>query len=248
MHGQDVFGYQTVRPLARFGFTHYFWDMHIETIIRTWAVIALILILALLARYTLQKKDGVGQFLVLSFVNWFKDLSIQTLGRFYYVHFAMVTALFTFILMCNAISIIPWLEEPTKDLNTTLAVGLISFLYAQANAIKTHGLKEYIKGYFAPFILMFPLNVIGNIASIVSISFRLFGNIFGGSIISQLYTQAIAGNVLSEMLGILSGINITITLFFGLFEGFIQAFVFAMLSLTYLSMAIASSEAQGSES
>jgi F-type H+-transporting ATPase subunit a len=73
-------------------------------------------------------------------------------------------------------------------------------------------------------------------------SFRLFGNIFGGATISNIYFGAIKGSFVLETLGLFSGINIIITLFFGLFEGFLQAFVFTMLSLTYLSIAMAHAE------
>ena len=89
---------------------------------------------------------------------------------------------------------------------------------------------------------MLPLNLVGKLASIVSISFRLFGNIFGGSIISQIYFGSIKGSLLLETIGILSGVNIAITLFFTLFEGFLQAFVFAMLTLTYLSIGLQSDD------
>jgi F-type H+-transporting ATPase subunit a len=85
---------------------------------------------------------------------------------------------------------------------------------------------------------MFPLNVIGKLASIISISFRLFGNIFGGAIISRIYFGVIEGSLIGEMIGLFSGINFLIMLFFGLFEGALQAFVFSMLTLTYLSMSI----------
>ena len=130
------------------------------------------------------------------------------------------------------------MDEPTKDLNTTLALGIISFLYIQIYTVKAHGFKEYLKEYLTPFFLMLPLNIIGKLATIVSISFRLFGNIFGGSIISHIYLHAIQGSLLLETLGLTLGINLAILIFFGLFEGFLQAFVFAMLSLTYLSIAL----------
>ena len=143
-----------------------------------------------------------------------------------------------FIVLSNSLSIIPGAEEPTKDINTTLALGLISFLYVQLYAIASNGLWSYIKEFFSPFFLMLPLNVIGKLATIVSMSFRLFGNIFGGSTISAIYFNLIYGAPLYEAIGAFSGINLIIILFFGLFEGVIQAFVFAMLSLTYLAAAL----------
>ena len=95
-----------------------------------------------------------------------------------------------------------------------------------------------MKEFFRPFFLMFPINLIGHFSKIISISFRLFGNIFGGSIIMELYKNLIAGSILRETLGIFTGINFILLIFFGIFEGLIQAFVFSILTLTYLSLAI----------
>lgn len=150
-----------------------------------------------------------------------------------------------FIFLCNSVPLVPWIEEPTQDLNTTLSLGIISFLYIQFYSIKTNGLWNYTKEYFSPFFLMLPLNVIGKIASIVSLSFRLFGNIFGGVIIAKIFTSAIDGQWLYEILGIPLGI--VITLFFGLFEGALQAFVFTMLTITYLATALQSKQTNNPE-
>lgn len=97
---------------------------------------------------------------------------------------------------------------------------------------------------------MLPLNLIGKFATIISMSFRLFGNIFGGATIASIYFRLIYGSPAWEAIGSFSGINLIIMLFFGLFEGLIQAFVFAMLSLTYLATAIAhdDTEQQGATS
>ncbi len=220
-----------------FGFEHPFFIVS-HLVAHTWAILAIMTIILLLCRWVLTKKDGVTRYLILSFVNFFINLCTASLGSFSFAHFSFITALFTFILFCNTISVIPWLEEPTTDLNTTLALGLISFLYTQWVAIRAHGLGAYIKDYFSPFFIMFPLNVVGKIASVVSISFRLFGNIFGGAIISSIWFKFIEGSFLFELGGVLSGLNIGILLFFSIFEGFLQAFVFAMLSLTYLSISL----------
>lgn len=226
------------RPLKKLGLTHSFWNINSETVIYTWIVLGLILIICLLARFAIKKKYSIAGFLTLSFVKVFNNLITNTLGKFYFNHFSFITSLFSFILICNIISLIPWIDEPTTDASTTLALGLCSFLYVQISAIIAKGFKEYIKEYFAPFFLLFPLNVIGELAKIISISFRLFGNIFGGSIISKLWTTAVSGSIIKELLAILTGVNLVIVLFFILFEGFIQAFVFSMLTLTYLSVAI----------
>ncbi|NRB21473.1 F0F1 ATP synthase subunit A [Candidatus Dependentiae bacterium] len=217
---------------------HSHFRLNSETIINTWIMLGIGFLLLLPVRRLLRKKDGIARYLAISFVSSFVDLTKQTLGTLHRRHFYFITALFCFIFLCNLASIIPWVEEPTSDLNTTLALGIISFMYIQYYAIKKNGVKEYLKSYLSPFFIMLPLNIIGKLASIGSMSFRLFGNIFGGSIISKIWTKVISGSVLWESVGILSGMNLLITGFFGLFEGFLQAFVFAMLTVTYLSIAI----------
>lgn len=226
------------QPLARLGIVHPMLTLNYETVSQTWIVMLVTFGLALLARYALRYQQSISSFLIQSYAQSFIDLTQQTIGTFQAHHFYFIISLFTFILLCNIISIIPGLEEPTQDLNTTLALGVTSFLYIQIYTIQKEGFIGYLKSYLSPFFLMFPLNVVGKLASIVSISFRLFGNIFGGAIIAKLYTSAIAGSVFWELFGIVSGINIIITFFFGIFEGFLQAFVFAMLTVTYLAIAI----------
>ena len=240
----DLFNYGSWKPFARFGAQGPFWTVHSHTIVATWIMIGAIAALIILIRLLLAAKNSYVRYLSFAYVQSFIDLTQQAIGSFVYRYTVMIATIFTFVLSSSLISLIPGVEEPAKDLNTTLAIGLISFLYNQTQAIKAHGVIEYIKEYFAPFFLMFPLHIIGAAASIVSISFRLFGNIFGGAVISALYKGALGGILKWEIFGIISGLNILISVFFVLFEGFIQAFIFSMLSLTYLAIGIQSKHEQ----
>lgn len=221
-----------------FNSQHPFFNINIHTVINTWIVLVIMLVFALIARWALQRNHAITRYIYISFTRFFLDLYNQSFTSFSMAHFCFIASTFVFILLCNFVSIIPWAEEPTTDLNTTLSLGIIAFIYTQIAGIKSDGLWSYIKSYFSPFFIMMPLNLIGKLASVISISFRLFGNIFGGAIISKLWMAAISGSLLLELVGILSGINLIIVFFFGLFEGFLQAFVFTMLTLTYLSLAV----------
>lgn len=231
-------------PLNYLGIDKPLFYINAETVSATWIILIVMTALLLFLRWHLTKQDSLVRYITIQFIRAFKDLCTQTLGSFAYQHFALVTSLFLFILCCNWISLFPWIEEPTRDLNTTLALGFISFFYKEYQTIKTHGFGSYIGEFFHPFVLMFPLNVIGHFSKVISISFRLFGNIFGGSIIGQLYVNTIASSVIWEILGIITGMNLLMMVFFTLFEGFIQAFVFAMLTLTYLAIAIQDGEGE----
>ena len=206
-----------------------------EIIIHTWIIMAILALVLACVNFVLHHTK-LGRFLLMAFVSFFIDLTKQSLGMFVFKHCVFAASLFIFIGLCNMAPLIPWLEEPTRDLNTALALGIISFLYVQCVALQTQGSLSYIKSFFQPFFVMLPLNVIGKLSSIVSISFRLFGNIFGGAIITKLYFTALSGSIILESLGILTGMNFLITGFFTIFEGLLQAFVFAMLTLTYLSI------------
>ena len=227
------------QPFTKFGLTHKFWTLNTETLTSTIIVTALIITFSLYAHYVLQKKQSVSKFMILKYVQSFKNLLYQTLQSSPLNHLTFIGSLFTFIFFCNTISFVPFLEEPTKDLNTTLAFGLISFFYVQGYAIKHQGIKGYFAEFLQPFFLMMPLHIIGKITSIISLSFRLFGNVFGGYVISNLYFNTfLASSAIFQVLGLLTGVNLLLQFAFGFFEGTIQAFVFAMLTLTYLSMEI----------
>jgi F-type H+-transporting ATPase subunit a len=208
----------------------------------------------LIFRYFLRYKRGVIRYLLVSYVEGFRELTTESFGGFIYKHFVFITAIFTFILLCNWIAILPFVEEPTKDINTTLAMALVAFFYKEYYTIKTVGFKGYIDHFTHPFILMLPLNLIGHFSKIISMAFRLFGNIFGGAVITQIYYRTLAsGNAvpflpswleesIKQTFALFSGLNFALLFFFVGFEGLIQAFVFAMLSMAYLSIAIQGEE------
>jgi F-type H+-transporting ATPase subunit a len=226
------------RPFSYFGLDHPLLYLTKETIFNTWMTLVVMILLCLLGRWFLTRKDSVGRYLLLSFCDSFVDLVTQTLGLFSYNHFLMVTGIFIFVLLCNWIAILPWAEEPTQDLNTTLAFGISVFAYKEFFTIKVHGIKAYIKDFLQPFFVMLPLNIIGHFSKIISMSFRLFGNIYGGFTITNIYATFINQSIIMQIIGLVSGLNFIMLGFFTLFEGLIQAFVFAMLSLTYLAIAI----------
>lgn len=199
---------------------------NLEVMVMTWIVIVLLLLFgwASAARRGMvpNRFQVLGELLVSKLYELTEDAMGKELAKTY---FPMICALFMFLVLCNWIGIIPHLEEPTKDLNTTLSLGVLGFVIAHYVGIKTKGLKAYCKEYVQPMFFMLPLNLIGELAKIVSISFRLFGNIMGGSIII-LVVSYLSYNILLPPL---------LNAFFGFFVGAIQAFVFTMLTIVYIS-------------
>ena len=214
--------HQLVFPL--FGHNMMF---NLDAIVFTWIVMLLLLGFGVLSTRKRNIVPGPMQVVGELFVSKLYDLTEDALGREMAKTYApLVCALFMFLVLCNWIGIIPHLEEPTKDLNTPLSLGVMGFFIAHYVGIKTKGWKAYIKEYFEPFFIMMPLNLIGELAKIVSISFRLFGNIMGGAIIILVVSYLTYSILLPPFLNA----------FFGLFVGAIQAFVFTMLTVVYISV------------
>lgn len=200
---------------------------NLEVMVMTWIVIFVLLLFGYMSSKRSSVIPGrlqvIGELLVEKLYELTEDAMGEKLARTYA---PMVTALFMFLLMCNWIGIIPHMEEPTKDLNTPLSMGLMGIAVAHYVGIKTKGFKEYAKEYIEPMIFMLPLNLIDQLSKVVSISFRLFGNIMGGSIIILVVSHLVYNLLLPPFL----------FAFFGIFVGAIQAFVFTMLTIVYISM------------
>ncbi len=117
---------------------------------------------------------------------------------------------------------------PTADLNTTLALATIAFASIQYHSIRRSGLRAYLKGFLEPAAFLLPLNLVSEIALPFSMAFRLFGNMLGGAIIMGLLYS-----VLPVVVPVLPHF------YFDLFAGILQAFIFVMLTMTFISRALA---------
>ncbi len=162
-------------------------------------------------------------------VEMFSSLVEQALGKEGKKHIPMLGSLFLILWISNIIGSVPLTAEPTRDLNVPIGHMLVVLFVVHMEAIRAKGLIEYLKTYNEPFIVMMPLNVIGELAKGVSLSFRLFGNILGGAIIVMVISYLTKYTI----------IPVPLNMFFGIFVGSIQAFVFTMLGMTYIAVAVA---------
>lgn len=214
-----------------------------QTLLMSWIVISLLILVAIVLARRLKefpdRRQCISELIATSFDNLLKE----TLGDDGRKFLPLIVTLFLFVLFCNWLGAIPGMRSPTSDLNTTLGLGIMVFFISHGSAIRKKGLWNYIKGYFQPFFLLFPINIVSEFGKVISHSFRLFGNMFGGAII-----LSVAGPIVMEIsksMGlphlIASPIIVVaflwIQFFFGLFVGTIQALVFAFLALTYIQVA-----------
>ncbi len=201
----------------------------------SWIVIVLLVILALILRRSLSQdvdeKPNRVQALLDALIDLIKSqltssFASEKLAR---ELFPFVATLFMFITTSNCISLIPYFESPTKDLNVALSLALLVFFMSQFFAVRKKGFGKYMKGFIEPYPFMLPLNIVGEIAKPLSHSFRLFGNMFGGAImLSIVYTFLVTSWF----------IPVALNLFYGLFQGVIQAFVFSLLAVAYINVAV----------
>jgi F-type H+-transporting ATPase subunit a len=158
----------------------------------------------------------------------------QSLGKVNPFVVPLAVALFAFILIANWLHAIPsgndphLLPAPTADVNLTYALGLLVIVGVHVFSIQKKGFKGYVKHYFEPYPVLFPINLIEEIVKPFTLALRLFGNIFSGGIMVSLIGLF--------PLYILWGPNALWKLF-DLFIGVIQAFIFALLTILYFGMA-----------
>jgi F-type H+-transporting ATPase subunit a len=148
--------------------------------------------------------------------------------------------IFIFIWTCNWMEIIPsghnpdWLPTPTADVNLPLAMAVVVIFLVHYNSVKERGWKGYFHHYTQPYLMLTPINIIEEITKPITLTFRLFGNLFSSIlmvvVIAALLPLAIV--VPAELVWKL----------FALFIGLIQAYIFALLTIIYLGMGMAKAD------
>jgi F-type H+-transporting ATPase subunit a len=131
----------------------------------------------------------------------------------------------------HAGTFIPYFRPPNADLNMTLAMALLAVGVVQVAGIAAHGVGGYIKELMTPIFLA-PIHIMGEISRVISLSFRLFGNIFGGEVLVTVM-YALLG-------GVFFGVGAFVFLGMELLFGLIQALIFSILTLVFISTAMAS--------
>ena len=139
------------------------------------------------------------------------------------------------------------LYPPTADLNTIAGWALLVFVLITFYKIKTNGFGGYLKGFTQPIFVLTPFNILSEVATPISMTFRHFGNIVSGIVISTLVYAALAAasNALFSWLpGVLGsipflqvGIPAVLSIYFDVFSSLMQAFIFSMLTMLYIANA-----------
>ncbi|HZK38450.1 MAG TPA: F0F1 ATP synthase subunit A [Clostridia bacterium] len=214
-----------------------------ETILVTWIVMAVIIALAIAARIAFRNFKTIPkgvQNVIEIVVEATTNLTMDSMGKENRGYTPFVGTMLIFIALLN-ISGLFGFKPPTSDVNTTVGFGVLTFLTIQLSSIRKNGVLGHIKGYFEPMPLLFPVNVIGDLASPISLGFRLFGNVLAGVIVGSLLYGALAA--LSSSIGLSipifqAIIPVALHAYFDIFSGFLQSFIFTMLTMIFIYNAL----------
>jgi len=201
-----------------------------EHVTYTWLAMAIIIGLSLAARFSLKKTAPTGvQNLLEVIVGGLNDFIQDIMGPEGRHYLTLIGSLFLFILVCNLQGLVPGFDSPTANINTTLALALVAFSATHYIGLKRHGIG-YIKHFMGPMWglapLMLPIELISHFARVMSLTFRLFGNM-------------VAKHKLLLVLALLAPYFAPVPILgLGLLVAFVQALVFTLLTMLYLSGSI----------
>jgi len=185
-----------------------------------------------LVRFSLSvEKPGTPQQFAEMIHELIGGLAEQSIGHGYQRFQAFVTCVFLFILTCNLIGLIPGIDAPTMTPAVPLGIAVAVFIYYNFNGVRAQGPIGYMKHFAGPIWwiawLLFPIEIISHLARMMSLTIRLWANMFAGDLVTLVFFSLIPLGIPVVFLGL------------HLFVSVIQAFVFTMLAMIYLGQAVA---------
>ena len=193
-------------------------------------VIFMLVAVALVLRARLSvEHPGTLQQLVEVAVQFVQGLAKEIIGHGSDRYVTLLGTLGLFIVTCNLLGLIPTLESPTAHIQVTLGCAVMAFLYYNTQGIRHHGALGYLKHFAGPVwwlsFLIFPVELVSNVFRLLSLSVRLYANMFVGGLLEQVFTGLIPIAVPAIMMGL------------HVFVSCIQAYIFMLLPAVYISIA-----------
>jgi F-type H+-transporting ATPase subunit a len=205
-------------------------NLHVgEHVLYAWLVVLVLIVLGFLAGRNVQMVPrGLQNFMEIV-VEAILGLMEQIMGHKGKAYFPLIATLALFILFCNLFGLIPGFFPPTANLNTNAALALTIFALTHIIGVKEHGLG-YLKHFVGPVWwlapIVIPIEIIGHLARPVSLTLRLFGNMFGKEVVLGIFLLLVPFLLPVPMMML------------GLLIAFIQTFVFSLLAMIYIAGAL----------
>ncbi len=220
-----------------------------QTTVTLFTVTVALIIISYFISKNLKKRPGRFQVIVEKLVGMLYGIVKDTMGEHNLRFAPYIGTLFLSSFFCTTIGMTQIFRSATADLSVTAAWALVTTGMVWYNNIKNFGFKAWLKGFTEPIVVMTPMNIVSELASPLSMAFRHFGNVAGGSVLTALIYSALS--ILStlvlgwipKLFGFLPkllppvfqvGIPAFLSIYFDLFSGFVQAFVFCLLTMIYV--------------
>lgn len=223
--GQPDFMIHGIFSYELFGQTYWITSTHIGM----WILTAVMVILAFCANRTMKKASdvpGIFQNILEYGVEMLEKMISSTMGSRGKAFINYIGTIFVFILFCNLGGLLG-LRAPTADFGVTFLLGIFTFVIVNYQGIKNKKVRHFTS-LFEPYPILFPINLIGEIANPISLSLRLFGNMMSGVVIMGLWYGMMP--IFAKI-----GIPAFLHVYCDLFSGCIQTYVFCMLTMVYVT-------------
>jgi F-type H+-transporting ATPase subunit a len=208
---------------------HWLHEHHLVVVSYSWVIMAILALFSFLATRRMSMIPGGVQNVMETILGGFDDLVTETMGPEGRRFFPLIATLGLYILTSNLIGLLPGFESPTANLNTTVSLALVVFVTTHVVGIRLHGFK-YVKHFLGPIWWLTPLmvviEIVSHFARIISLSFRLFGNIAGED-------KVLA--VVVFLVPFLIPLPVFVLM---IFTSFIQTVVFMLLAMMYIAGAM----------
>lgn len=197
-----------------------------QSCVVTWIIMVVLVVLSIIFTRNLKLVPGRKQMMIESFVGFLRNFFKYQLGEKGMCYFPFLGTMIIYIGFSNIIGLFGF-TPPTKDLNVTAALAIMSIVLVEVAGIRAKGVKGWLKSFAKPVAIIAPLNVMEIAIRPLSLCMRLFGNVLAAVIIMELL-KAVVPIV----------VPLAFSAYFDIFDGFIQAYVFVFLTSLYIDEAI----------
>ena len=197
-----------------------------EAVVVTWVIMAVLVLLSVcLVRNLKVENPGKKQLLLETAVSFLYDFFEGNMGEKGKRYVPYLSTVIIYIGISNIIGLFGF-KPPTKALNVTAALAIMSIVLIEYSGIHAKGVKGWVKSFAEPVAIVAPINVLELFIRPLSLCMRLFGNVLGAFVVMELIKLVVPLVV-----------PIAFSFYFDIFDGFIQAYVFTMLSALFISLA-----------
>lgn len=195
-----------------------------EGVVVTWIIMAVLTILSIVfVRNLSAEKPGKVQLMLESVIGWAQDFFEGIIGKENrgYIPYLMTVALY--LAISNVIGLLGF-KPPTKDMNVTIALAVMSMFVIEWSGIHRNGLVHWCKHFAKPVPIVAPIMILEIVIRPLSLCMRLFGNMLGGFVVMELIKQVVPLIV-----------PIPFSFYFDIFDGLLQAYVFVFLTALFMT-------------